>query len=91
MSPEEAANRIRSAIEVTRGDIARAKHWLVQLPGGAMHELSEQWLAGQGFTPPKEVDTDSAHCGERLTEFARTCSLRLAFYQAVVELAAVGS
>ena len=55
-----------------------------------MHELPDQWLAGQGFTPPKEVDTDSAHCGERLAEFARACSLRLAIYQAVAELVAAG-
>jgi hypothetical protein len=90
MTPEEAANRIRSAIDVTRGDIARAKHWLVEIRGGAMHELPNQWLAGQGFTPPKEVDTDSAQCAERLVEFTRACSLRLAFYQAVAELVAAG-
>jgi hypothetical protein len=55
-----------------------------------MDELPAQWLAQQGVVSPRQVDNDAADCAEQLANFARGCSLRLAFYQAVAELVAAG-
>ena len=90
MLPEEASDRLVAAVLVTREDIARAKGYVHQAKESGTNALAELWLQEQGEKIPKEVDIESSAAQEALKLIARTCSLRLAMYQAVGELVVAG-
>jgi hypothetical protein len=90
MLPQEASDRLVAAVLVTREDIARAKAYVLQAKESGTDALAELWLQEQGEKIPKEIDIDSSAAPEVLRLIARTCSLRLAMYQAVGELVAAG-
>jgi hypothetical protein len=86
MHEQEATKEVTSAISVTREDIARAKHFLLQTQGGKTDDLADRWVQEQNLTLPSKIDGDASNIADVLANVARGISLRLALYQAVAEL-----
>lgn len=86
MSPQEAADRIVEAASVTREDISRAKGFILGSLASETYTLAEEWLKAQGAVAPRDVHLDSAAVDDELALIAKSCSLRMALYQAVWEL-----
>lgn len=95
MNPHDASRKLLSQINVTREDIARAKHFIVAAIGSAATEtgtpdLAEQWLQREGAAVPTGiiVNIEEPGADDALTRLSRGYSLRLGFYQAIWELVA---
>lgn len=86
MSPEEAAHRITQAVSVTREDISRAKSFVLQTPNSDTEALARQWLNAQAAVASRDIYLDSPAAEDEIALFSRSCSLRMALYQAVWEL-----
>src|SRR5437762_1675957 len=82
MTPDEASQNLASAIEVTREEIARAKHFILGNGLGHTDTIAQGWVQTQVGNVPNEVTIDSATVSDALALLAQAYSLRLAFYQA---------
>lgn len=90
MNDKEATEKIRSAIQVFREDIARAKAFILQSTESDVAALADKWLQIQNYTAPKEIHLESGEVLETINLIARSYSLRMALYQAVWELSNAG-
>ena len=86
MSPQEAADQIIEAVSVSREDICRAKGFILETPESDTDALAEGWLKVQDAVAPTEVHLDAGAADDVLALLSKSCSLRMAFYQAIWEL-----
>ncbi len=86
MSLQEAADRIVKAVCVTREVISRAKGFVLETAESETDTLAQLWLKAQDALASRELHLDSAAVDDEIALFAKSCSLRMALYQAVWEL-----
>jgi hypothetical protein len=90
MHEGEATQKLESAVVVTREDIVRAKSYVLKAEGGNTDELTDRFLQEQRLGIPRKIDGDAPNIADVLASVARAISVRLALYQAIWELVAVG-
>lgn len=90
MRYDDAGSLLVSKLTISREDVARAKCWLTTTQGGYTNNLADEWMRSQNSAIPQHVDTDAPTCVDMIANAAQACSLRLAFYRAVVELVSGG-
>ncbi len=90
LSPDQAADRIRSQIRICREDIARAKTRILKMTNGNIEANATEWLAEQQLEVPREIDLDQAGIEQILQAIARAIGLKQAFFQAAIELSCNG-
>jgi len=90
MGEEEAKKYLENTVSVTREDIARAKSYVLRSSEVDTNTLAEQWLRGHSLTTQQKINGDSPNVQDLLATAAKAISLRLALYDAVLEMAAAG-
>lgn len=90
MSPEQAADCVRSQIRICREDIARAKLRILQMTNGNVEANATEWLTEQQIAVPKEIDLEQPGLEELLSTIAKAIGLKQAFFQAAIELSCNG-
>jgi hypothetical protein len=90
MHKEEATEKIKASVRVTREDVTRAKAFTLQSTESDVATLADQWLQAQNYTAPKDIFLESVEVVETVALIARSYSLRMALYQAVWELSNAG-
>jgi hypothetical protein len=90
ISPDKAAERIRSQIRICREDIARAKTRILKMANGNVEANATEWLADQQLELPREIDLEQTGVDEKLFTIAQTIGLKQSFFQAAIELSCNG-
>lgn len=89
MDAQEAGRQLAAQVAVTREDIARGKHFILQSKLTKTNSIVHDWLVAQKLELRDEINIDAADTLEVLAALARAFSIRMALYTAVWELVSV--